>query len=135
LKNQDSLQPFMPSTRFLDFIELEGFSDDWHDLKLDDEALFALQSAIMSNPKGGAVMQGLGGLRKLRFAPPRWKMGKRGAVRVGYLYLEAYSIVFLVTAYSKVQRDDLPASERHAIKRVIVRIEKELAKQRQRQRE
>jgi hypothetical protein len=61
----------------LDFVELRGFTDDWHDLKLDEEALTALQFAIISNPKAGAVVSGTGGLRKIRFAPAAWGTGRR----------------------------------------------------------
>jgi len=31
----------------LDFIELDGFADDWADLKLNDDDLWALQICIM----------------------------------------------------------------------------------------
>lgn len=62
----------------LHFIELSQFSRRWEQLGLDDEEdLAALQVAIMSNPKVGAVIKDTGGLRKLRFAPPRWNTGKR----------------------------------------------------------
>src|SRR2546427_733072 len=74
----------------LRFIELRPFADGWRDLKLNDDALLALQIMIMLNPKGNPVVAGTGGLRKMRFAPARWQTGKSGAARVGYVYLQDY---------------------------------------------
>jgi hypothetical protein len=107
----------------LNFVEMEGFSADWKELRLDDDDLFILQVAIMANPKGAPVVQGTGGLRKLRFSPPRWPKGKSGGVRVCYVYFEEYKIVLLVIAYAKGTKDDLSARERKAIKHLIEREE------------
>ena len=65
----------------VDFIEVEGFQDDWAGLGLTDEDLAALQTQILTG-RPAPVVAGAGGLRKLRFAPPTWGKGKRGAVRV-----------------------------------------------------
>ena len=68
-----------------DFIELPVFTRRWASLGLDDELdLSALQLEILRNPKAGISIRGAGGLRKLRFAPPRWRVGKSGAIRVIY---------------------------------------------------
>src|SRR5205085_9439991 len=77
----------------LRFIELKTFSDAWRELKLDDDDLAALQILIMRNPQGQPGLAGTGGLRKMRFAPARWKRGKSGAARVGYAYLQPYATV------------------------------------------
>jgi hypothetical protein len=114
----------------LTFIEMHGFSDDWKSLRLGDEALFALQAAILNAPKGGNVIAGTGGLRKLRFAPPEWKAGKRGAVRVCYVYLEPFGIVLLVVAYGKNRKDDLTGREKRVIRGLIERQTQEFARRR-----
>jgi hypothetical protein len=75
----------------------------------------------MSNPKRAPVISGTGGLRKLRFSPPQWEMGKSGAVRVCYAYFEEYGIVFLIVVYRKSEKDNLTAAERAAIKTYINR--------------
>ncbi len=107
------------------FIEMEGFADDWRGLRLNDDDLMALQLLIMLRPKGNPVVQGTGGLRKMRFSSPRWRTGKRGAVRVGYVYLEEYRCVLLVVAYSKSESDDLSATEKVLIRKLIRRVERE----------
>ena len=71
----------------LHFVELDEFIDDWKSLGLDDEAdLFSLQMAIMADPRGSPVIEGTGGLRKLRFTSPNSQKGKRGGVRVCYAF-------------------------------------------------
>lgn len=110
------------------FVELRPFEEGWRELGLTDEDAMALEIAIMQRPKGFPVVQGTGGLRKMRFAPPTWRKGKRGAVRVGYAYLEKYGTVLLVIAYSKTQKDDLTPTEKKAIHRLLERVEQEFAK-------
>jgi len=109
------------------FIELKPFASAWKDLGLGDEDQMALEVLIMINPKAAPVVEGTGGLRKLRFAPSRWRTGKRGAARVGYVYLQEYGVVLLVIAYSKDEKDDLTPNEKKAIRSLIQRIENEFA--------
>jgi hypothetical protein len=112
---------------FLDFVELGGFTDDWHRLRLNDDDLNVLQMTIMSNPGRAPVMKGTGGLRKLRFAPPRWRAGKSGAIRVCYVLFQEFSFVLLVTAFAKKHKDDLLPKDRKAIRKLIARIKQELS--------
>jgi hypothetical protein len=111
----------------LRFVHLKPFERGWKKLGLDDDDLFALQLMIMLNPKGHPVVEGTGGLRKMRFAPSRWKTGKSGAARVGYCYLEEYGSVLLTIAYGKGRQDDLSPNEKEAIRHLIRRIEEEFA--------
>lgn len=105
------------------FVELDGFSDEWSELGLNDDDLYALQVAIMANPAASPVIEGTGGLRKLRFAPAKWNVGKSNAARVCYVYFESYSIVLLVAAYSHKEKDNLSASEKAGIKAYIEQSE------------
>lgn len=105
----------------LTFVEMDGFAADWKELGLDSDDLLALQVMIMSGPTGAPIVQGTGGLRKIRFAPARWRTGKRGAARVCYVYFEEWRIVLLVIAYSKGQQDDLTAQEKKVIRGLIAR--------------
>lgn len=112
----------------LTFVELEGFLDDWTDLGLTDTDLHALQAMIMASPSAGKVVKGAGGLRKMRFAPARWRSGKSGAVRVCYVYYPDYAVVLLVVAYSKSERDDLSAADKKFFRRVIGVIDREFSR-------
>lgn len=53
---------------------------------MDDEAYRLLQLELMDNPTAGAVIEGKGGLRKLRQADSRRGKGKRGGLRVIYYW-------------------------------------------------
>jgi hypothetical protein len=112
----------------LNFIETKVFARAWKDLGLSDDDLFVLQIAMMGDPKGPPVIPGTGGLRKLRFSPPEWRRGKRGALRVCYVYFEEYAIILLVIAYAKGEKDALSAREKRTIRDLIEQQEKELAK-------
>ena len=105
----------------LTFIELPGFDDDWKHLGLNDDDLWMLQFGIMADPRGAPVVPGTDGLRKLRFAPSRWGRGKRGAARVGYVYLEEFGIVLLVVAYAKNEQDNLSSNDKRIIRDMIRR--------------
>jgi hypothetical protein len=111
----------------LTFIELRPFSDGWRELGLTDDDAMALEIAIMRQPKGFPVVKGTGGLRKMRFAPARWRKGKSGALRVGYVYLERYGTIILVIAYAKGEKGDLTLDEKKAIRKLLSRVEQDFA--------
>lgn len=50
------------------FIILPEFDKNWKSMGLSDEDLRRLENLILQDPEAGALMQGTGGLRKLRFA-------------------------------------------------------------------
>ena len=52
------------------FVELPAFERHREDY-LNDERYRELQRALMDNPQAGALVEGAGGLRKMRFADPR----------------------------------------------------------------
>ncbi|PQO42525.1 hypothetical protein C5Y93_27190 [Blastopirellula marina] len=109
-------------------MELDEFQDEWKELGLDIENdLWALQLMIMSGPKDSPVIPGTGGLRKIRFAPGRWKKGKSGAARICYVYFEEHWMVLLVTVYGKNEKDNLTEDEKAGIKQYIHMIEKFLS--------
>lgn len=77
------------------------------------EARAELVAAIAADPLAGEIMQGTGGLRKVRFARPG--SGKSGGYRVcTYYHSEAYP-VFLDTAFAKNQKTNLSKAERNSV--------------------
>jgi hypothetical protein len=109
---------------WLSFVRLESFERDWRHLGLSDDDLRALEMQIIENPTGGPVVPGAGGLRKIRFSPPSWSRGKRGAARVGYYYLIAGGLVFLIVVYAKNEAADLSPQGKQEIQRLIARLRK-----------
>lgn len=90
----------------LTFVEARGFSVRWHN-RLDDDALRALQNELMEDPNGGDPVPGCGVLRKIRFGDAGRGKGKRGGVRVIYVYTPEAQQIDLVAVYGKDEADDL----------------------------
>jgi hypothetical protein len=81
---------------------------------LSKEARAELIEHLARNPEDGDIVQGTGGVRKLRWALEG--RGKRGGARVIYFYHNAGMPLFALTAYAKNQRADLSQSDRSAFK-------------------
>ena len=106
------------------FIELPIFKSRWEALGLNEEDLLRLQVELLADPKAGDVMQGTGGVRKMRFAFEH--RGKSGGVRVIYVDFEVHEKIYLLTAYTKNEKDDLTKKERSEIKQLIEVLEQQL---------
>ena len=106
------------------FIELPLFRSKWLDLGLTDVDLRRLQAELLADPKVGAVMQGTGGVRKMRFAFEH--QGKSGGIRVIYIDFEVYEKIYLLTAYTKNEKDNLSKEERNEIRKLITVLENQL---------
>ena len=102
------------------FIELPAFARHRSGY-LDDESFLALQTALMANPEGGDVIEGTGGLRKLRHADPRRGKGKRGGLRVIYYWWDGKRQFWLFTLYDKDEMDDLSPKEKKILKDMLKR--------------
>lgn len=76
------------------FIELPLFGKY---ITLSDDELRAVQDVILDNPEAGDLIQGGGGLRKLRAAVGG--RGKRGGARVIYYWQVSASVCYLLLAY------------------------------------
>lgn len=108
-----------------EFVELPIFRLRWEKLGLNDVDLRRLQIALLADPKVGDVIRGTGGVRKMRFAFEH--RGKSGSIRVIYVDFEAYEKIFLITAYTKSERENLTQDERNEIKQLIAILEQQLA--------
>ena len=106
------------------FIELPIFRSRWEDLGLTDGDLRRLQIELLSDPKVGDVMRGTGGVRKMRFAFEH--QGKSGGIRVIYVDFEIYEKIYLLTAYTKNEKDNLTKEECAEIKKMISVLEQQL---------
>ena len=105
--------------RPLGFVENPSFSSSWEAFGLPDDDLRMIQNEIMRRPQGFPVIPGTGGLRKMRFAPSAGAKGKRGALRIGYVYFAEFELVLLVLAFHKSIRDDISPAEKKVIRAII----------------
>jgi hypothetical protein len=100
------------------FVELPAFGR-YRDTYMDDEGFRMLQNALLANPEWGDVIEGTGGLRKLRHGDSRRGKGKRGGLRVIYFWWRPGHQFWLFTIYGKDVRDDLSPKERAALKEML----------------
>ena len=98
------------------FIETPIFTKRLRGL-LDDESYADFQQELGNRPDMGDVIQGTGGLRKVRVASSG--RGKRGGARVIYYYFVSASQIALLLIYPKSEKDDLSVAERRALKQII----------------
>lgn len=92
------------------FVELPAFSRH-RTHYLDDDGFRALQQAMMNHPESGDVIEGAGGLRKLRHGDAVRGKGKRGGLRVVYFWWAAASQFWLFTLFNKDEMTDLKSGE------------------------
>jgi hypothetical protein len=81
-------------------------------LLLDDERRDILHY-LAEHPKSGDLMEGTGGVRKLRWS--RGGRGKSGGVRVIYYYHSETLPLYLLTLFAKNERANLSKAERNEL--------------------
>jgi hypothetical protein len=86
---------------------------------LSESEYAALQGALVVSPEAGDLIPGTGGLRKIRWQQSRRGKGKRGGVRVIYYWYASGSVIYMLLAYSKDERDELSAAEKRILKRLV----------------
>lgn len=100
------------------FVELPAFARHRASY-LDDEGFRSLQDALMKNPTAGDVIEGTGGLRKLRHGDARRGKGKRGGLRVIYYWWDGGPQFWLFTLCDKDEVNDLSPDEKKALKNML----------------
>lgn len=102
------------------FKELPAFERVRSDY-LDDDGFRSLQELLIKNPQAGVVIQGTGGLRKLRYSDPRRNKGKRGGLRIIYYWWLQGQQFWLFTLFDKDEAADLTTHERKVLKQLLLR--------------
>jgi len=110
-----------------EFVMMPEFDRQWKNMGLGDDELHQLQETLLQNPKAGDVIRGTKGPRKIRIAFEG--QGKSGSGRVAYVDFTVHEMVYLITAYSKNEKDNLSKADRNAIAKIIVRLEQGLKEQ------
>jgi hypothetical protein len=77
----------------------------------------AIIDFLAKNPKAGDIMQGTGGVRKLRWG--KSGRGKSGGVRVIYYFHSDRLPLYLVTLFAKNERENLTDQERNDLAKLV----------------
>jgi hypothetical protein len=96
---------------------------------MDNETRSEFINYIARNPLAGDLLPGTGGARKIRWQSNS-HAGKRGGARIIYYYHDQGIPIFLFTAYKKNQRENITASEKKILHKIIKMIVNEYKDQR-----
>ncbi len=72
---------------------------------------------LSSNPKAGNLIQGTGGIRKLRWASKG--KGKSGGSRIIYFFYNETIPLFLLTIFGKNEKVNLSKAERNELTKLV----------------
>jgi len=98
------------------FIETPLFTQLVQEL-LPDENYRLLQQALVFRPEAGDIIQGGGGLRKIRWSAPG--RGKRGGVRIIYYWDVPADVIYLLLPYPKNKQEDLTPVQLKTLRNLI----------------
>ena len=99
------------------FIEVPLFTKRWSEIGLTDNDLRRLQIMLLKDPESGPVIEGTGGIRKVRF--PLENKGKSGSVRVCYTDFEEYEVTYLITAFKNKEQENLSDEEKKVLRKLV----------------
>lgn len=74
-------------------------------------------SYLAAHPKAGDLIEGTGGVRKLRWG--RAGRGKSGGVRIIYYYHSELMPLYLLTLFAKNDQDNLSKAERNGLAKLV----------------
>ena len=86
---------------------------------LDDDDYRELQEVLIYRPDLGDIIQGTGGLRKIRWM--RKGTGKRSGVRVIYYWLMDDEQILMLYIYPKSQQEELTSEQKKTLKLITKR--------------
>ena len=72
---------------------------------------------LLKDPESGPVIEGTGGIRKVRF--PLQNRGKSGSVRVCYTDFAEYEVTYLITAFTKKEQENLSDDEKKVLRKLV----------------
>lgn len=109
------------------FIESRPFTRRLYQLAgaAGDELLRAIQDELHTKPDRGAMVPGLGGVRKARVANPGRGKGKRGGFRYLYLYLERRQHIHLLILLDKNEQEDASEEQRKQIREWVAQLKRD----------
>lgn len=90
---------------------------------LTEEDRRALELLLAEDPRRGRVLERTGGFRKVRFARPSRREGKRGGTRVIYYFVQERARLYLLLVYSKGVKDTLTRAEENELRRLAQELD------------
>lgn len=100
----------------MEFIETPIFTKLVCEMLPDDDYRL-IQQALVLRPDAGKIIQGSGGLRKIRWSVKG--RGKRGGIRLLYYWDKNHDTIYMLFMYVKNKQEDLTPSQLKILKSLI----------------
>lgn len=100
------------------FVELPAFERN-RATYLNDDEFKEFQERLLKNPEAGDMIEGTGGLRKVRHGDPRRGKGTRGGLRVIYYWWSGGPQFWLFTLYDKDELENLTPKQKTTLKQLL----------------
>ena len=100
----------------MEFIETPVFTKLVCELLPDDDYRL-IQQALVLRPDAGKIIQGSGGLRKIRWSAKG--KGKRGGLRLIYYWDKNNNTIYMLLIYVKNEQEDLSPNQLKILKSLI----------------
>ena len=100
-------------------VETRAFVSDAKACMNEEERQQAVEM-IAADPECGVLLQGCGGIRKVRFAIRG--RGKSGGVRIIYFFHTSNMPIFLLTVFAKNEKANLSKNERNGLAKIAAWI-------------
>ena len=110
-----------------EFVRLFEFEQQCKHIGLVEDDVLSVEIRILLNPACGVMIQGTGGIRKIRDAINN--KGKSSGARIVYVDFASYNKTYFITAYAKGEMDNLSQAERNELKELVRMLKNELRKQ------
>jgi len=107
--------------------ETEPFQKKVARLLTEDEKT-ELIAYLSVQPHAGALIQGTGGVRKLRWA--RNDKGKSGGVRIIYFFHDDQMPLYLLALFGKNEKANISMEEKHILSKLVKELVKYWSKKR-----
>lgn len=87
---------------------------------MGDAEIAEFTDFIARNPMAGVVIEGTGGIRKLRWQRPG--AGKRGGARIIYFFHDLDMPIYLLLAYAKADVGDITPEQKRRMKQLVAEL-------------
>jgi len=84
---------------------------------LSEEEYRLFQIKLIGDPEAGNIIQGSGGIRKIRWAGSG--RGKRGGSRILYYWYNKQGLLLMLFIFKKNEKDDLSQAQLNTLKTIV----------------
>ena len=109
-----------------EFVRLLEFDKQCKRIGLSEDDIYNIEIKLLIEPACGDMIQGTGGIRKIRVAINN--SGKSGGARVAYVDFASYNKTYFLTVFAKGETDNFNQAEKSELKLLVSVLKNELRK-------